>query len=253
MNLHIVVPSFCFNVHTQTTVFLLCTANKFGAYAAEPVEDDLVDVDAEEGAVTGEDAEADEDSDSGSSSSPNADTYLLFTKPLYTPGQQLDLPGGKPVEFLIGFTNKGAEEFLLKEPIYSEEVEQMDVGEPNEEEVLPKPQLVKKLMPKPEMGKKLINIQEICLKNTKIEHKKLLDEVAAENGCNITYVDIDEASFTGKFQCLVMISTSPVGICHGTGASVEEAQSNAAQNCLEFLKIVSLKGKIIEQAIAKLN
>jgi len=160
-----------------------------------------------------------------------------------------------------GFTKKEAKRLaakqmcvrLLKEPIYSEEVEQMDVGEPNEEEVLPKPQLVKKLMPKPEMGKKLINIQEICLKNTKIEHKKLLDEVAAENGCNITYVDIDEASFTGKFQCLVMISTSPVGICHGTGASVEEAQSNAAQNCLEFLKIVSLKGKIIEQAIAKLN
>lgn len=96
---------------------VICTfssPNKFGAYAAEPVEDDLVDVDGEEGAVTGEDAEADEDSDSGSSSSPNADTYLLFTKPLYTPGQQLDLPGGKPVEFLIGFTNKGAEEFVIE-------------------------------------------------------------------------------------------------------------------------------------------
>ncbi|KAH8356184.1 translocon-associated protein subunit alpha [Drosophila serrata] len=87
---------------------------KFGAYAAETAEDDLVDVDSEEGAVTGEDAEADEDNDTGSSSSPNADTYLLFTKPLYTPGQQLDLPGGKPVEFLIGFTNKGAEEFVIE-------------------------------------------------------------------------------------------------------------------------------------------
>eukprot|EP00099_Drosophila_melanogaster_P010748 NP_001285058.1 lethal (1) G0320, isoform B [Drosophila melanogaster] len=96
---------------------VICTfsaPNKFGAYAAEAVEDDLVDVEGEEGAVTGEDAEADEDSDTGSSSSPNADTYLLFTKPLYTPGQQLDLPGGKPVEFLIGFTNKGAEEFVIE-------------------------------------------------------------------------------------------------------------------------------------------
>ncbi|XP_037726015.1 interferon-inducible double-stranded RNA-dependent protein kinase activator A homolog [Drosophila subpulchrella] len=142
---------------------------------------------------------------------------------------------------------------LLQEPVSSEEVQQIDDGVLNVEEWIPKPRLGEKLMPKPEMGNKLMNIQETCLKNTKIEHKKLLDEVAAENGYNITYVDIDEASFTGKFQCLVVISTSPVGICPGTGASVEEAQSNAAQNSLEYMKILTQKGESIEQAIAKLN
>ncbi|KAL7743842.1 hypothetical protein ACLKA6_000247 [Drosophila palustris] len=97
---------------------IICTftaPNKLGAYAAEAVEDDLVEVDSDEGAVTGEDAEADDESDNASgSTSPHADTYLLFTKPLHTPGQQLDLPGGKPVEFLIGFTNKGQEEFVIE-------------------------------------------------------------------------------------------------------------------------------------------
>lgn len=88
------------------------------SYAEEDVvEDDLVDVDgdveAEEGAVIGEDAETDEETDS-SSTSPYADTFLLFTKPLYVPGQQLELPGGKVVEFLIGFYNKGPNDFVVE-------------------------------------------------------------------------------------------------------------------------------------------
>lgn len=96
-------------------------ANKFSAFADDSIEDDLVDVDgdgdgdtdSDDGAVTGEDVEPDDDLDS-STTSPYADTILLFTKPLYTPGVQLDLPGGKPVEFLIGFTNKGQNEFVIE-------------------------------------------------------------------------------------------------------------------------------------------
>lgn len=90
---------------------IICTfngAHKLTAFA----EDDLVDVDGEDGAVTGEDAETDEETDSGSATSntsPYADTFLLFTKPLYTAGTQLDLVGGRPVEFLIGFTNTAEE------------------------------------------------------------------------------------------------------------------------------------------------
>lgn len=96
---------------------LICTfhaPNKFAAFAEGLAEDDLVDVEGEDGAVTGDDVENEEDSDSSVTTSPYADTYLLFTKPLYTAGQQLDLPGGKPVEFLIGFTNKGKNEFVIE-------------------------------------------------------------------------------------------------------------------------------------------
>uniref|UniRef100_A0A0A1WJG2 Translocon-associated protein subunit alpha n=2 Tax=Zeugodacus cucurbitae TaxID=28588 RepID=A0A0A1WJG2_ZEUCU len=96
---------------------LICTfhaPHKFAAFAEGSAEDDLVDVEGEDGAVTGDDVENDEDADSSVTTSPYADTYLLFTNPLYTAGQQLDLPGGKPVEFLIGFTNKGKNEFVIE-------------------------------------------------------------------------------------------------------------------------------------------
>uniref|UniRef100_D3TQU8 Translocon-associated protein subunit alpha n=1 Tax=Glossina morsitans morsitans TaxID=37546 RepID=D3TQU8_GLOMM len=97
---------------------IICTFNahnKLFVYAEdEAIEDDIVEVEVEDGAVTGDDADADDDTESLSSSSPYADTFLLFTKPTYKPGQQLDLPGGKPVEFLIGFTNKGTNEFIIE-------------------------------------------------------------------------------------------------------------------------------------------
>lgn len=45
---------------------------------------------------------------------PDAVTELLFTRPIYTQGVQLDLPAGYPVEFLIGFLNKGLDEFVVE-------------------------------------------------------------------------------------------------------------------------------------------
>lgn len=46
--------------------------------------------------------------------SPDANTYLLFTKPLYTAGSPFDLPAGKSVEFLIGFLNSGLDSFFVE-------------------------------------------------------------------------------------------------------------------------------------------
>ncbi|XP_075159114.1 signal sequence receptor subunit 1 l(1)G0320 [Haematobia irritans] len=96
---------------------IICTfngSNKFSAFAEDAAEDDIVEADGDDGSVTGEDAETDDDSEPLQTTSPYADTFLLFTKPTYTPGQQLDLPGGKPVEFLIGFTNKGPNDFVVE-------------------------------------------------------------------------------------------------------------------------------------------
>lgn len=86
--------------------------NKLCAYAAESAdaEDDIIDVESDEGATT---TEYEEDN-SGSTTSPDADSYLLFTKPLHVPGNQFDLPGGQPVEFLVGFLNKGLDEFVVE-------------------------------------------------------------------------------------------------------------------------------------------
>ncbi|KMY90090.1 interferon-inducible double-stranded RNA-dependent protein kinase activator A homolog isoform X2 [Drosophila simulans] len=89
-------------------------------------------------------------------------------------------------------------------------------------------------------GKKLLKLQT-CLKNNKIDYIKLLGEIATENQFEVTYVDIEEKTFSGQFQCLVQLSTLPVGVCHGSGATAADAQRHAAQNALEYLKIMTKK------------
>jgi RISC-loading complex subunit TARBP2 len=39
----------------------------------------------------------------------------------------------------------------------------------------------------------------------------------------------------------VQLSTLPVAVCYGSGSSSKEAQASAAQNALEYLKIMTKK------------
>lgn len=84
-------------------------------------------------------------------------------------------------------------------------------------------------------------LQKTCLKEPKIDYIKLLGEIAHENQFEVTYVDIEEKTFTDKYQCLVQLSTLPVGVCHGSGDTPADAQKMAAQNALEYLKIMTKK------------
>lgn len=90
--------------------------SKYVAFAQE--EDDLedeLDVENDDQAVVdqgGDETETEDDPEV--TTSPDADTYLLFTRPSYTPGATFELPGGQPVEFLVGFLNKGQEAFLIE-------------------------------------------------------------------------------------------------------------------------------------------
>lgn len=70
---------------------------------------------------------------------------------------------------------------------------------------------------------------------------QFLQELAQELQFETTYVDIDEKSVTGKHQCLLQISTVPVAVCFGTGATQKDAQTSAALNALEYLKITTRK------------
>ena len=47
--------------------------------------------------------------------------------------------------------------------------------------------------------------------------------------------------FVGLYQCLVQLSTMPVAVCYGAGTTMKEAQSNAAHNALEYLKLMTKK------------
>lgn len=70
---------------------------------------------------------------------------------------------------------------------------------------------------------------------------KFLEEISQEQQFEVTYVDIEEKTYSTSSQCLVQLSTLPVAVCHGTGTNTPEAQTDAALNALEYLKIMTKK------------
>nr|CAI5854184.1 unnamed protein product [Callosobruchus analis] len=55
-----------------------------------------------------------EEEESKTTASPDADTTLLFVKPIFSGSSQMEIPAGLPVEFLVGFRNKGEEDFIVE-------------------------------------------------------------------------------------------------------------------------------------------
>ncbi|KAF5303350.1 hypothetical protein FQR65_LT08263 [Abscondita terminalis] len=98
-------------------IFTIDGGNKYMAYAEEDLTEDEGEAEVEgEGdsddlAATDTDEEEDEVK---TTASPDADTALLFVKPVVSGSTQLELPAGVPVEFLVGFRNKGQEDFILE-------------------------------------------------------------------------------------------------------------------------------------------
>lgn len=88
------------------------------ARAEDDIDDEApeeeVEVDGDE-AETGDVGEAEEEDDGIPKASPNADTTILFVKPDVAPVPGgMELPAGKLVEFLVGFTNKGGDDFMVE-------------------------------------------------------------------------------------------------------------------------------------------
>lgn len=90
-------------------------------------------------------------------------------------------------------------------------------------------------------GIKLYELQHTCLNDGDVNLVQFLQEIASEQQFEVTYVDIEEKSISGKCQCLVQLSTLPVAVCYGYGATSKDAQASAAQNALEYLKIMTKK------------
>lgn len=90
-------------------------------------------------------------------------------------------------------------------------------------------------------GEKLTKLQKTCLKAPTLNHIQLLADIATENQFEVTYVDIEEKTISNQCQCLVQLSTLPVAVCHGSGPAQADAQRHAAQNALEYLKIMTKK------------
>lgn len=79
------------------------------------------------------------------------------------------------------------------------------------------------------------------MKDQKLDAVKFLYEISQEQQFEVTYVDIEEKTFSNLSQCLVQLSTLPVAVCHGTGKTTQESQTDAALNALEYLKIMTKK------------
>ncbi|XP_076291130.1 protein Loquacious-like isoform X2 [Lasioglossum baleicum] len=90
-------------------------------------------------------------------------------------------------------------------------------------------------------GVKLFELQNTCLNDGDVNLVQFLQEIASEQQFEVTYVDIEEKSISGKCQCLVQLSTLPVAVCYGCGFTSKDAQASAAQNALEYLKIMTKK------------
>ncbi|XP_074108789.1 protein Loquacious-like isoform X5 [Cotesia typhae] len=87
----------------------------------------------------------------------------------------------------------------------------------------------------------LDDYENTCLNDGVINLVQFLQEIASEQLFEVTYVDIEEKSISGKCQCLVQLSTLPVAVCYGSGIISKDAQAAAAQNALEYLKIMTKK------------
>ncbi|XP_055683739.1 interferon-inducible double-stranded RNA-dependent protein kinase activator A homolog isoform X4 [Lutzomyia longipalpis] len=70
---------------------------------------------------------------------------------------------------------------------------------------------------------------------------QLLQEIASEHQFDVTYVEVEEKTYSDCFQCLVQLSTLPVAVCQGSGKTRNEAKVASARNALEYLKIMTKK------------
>jgi len=92
---------------------IILTASRESSFVVRAEDDDTnddVDVEAEENPVQAEE----ETEEEASTASTDAETTILFTKPIHSPLSTLELPAGNLVEFLVGFTNKGQNDFILE-------------------------------------------------------------------------------------------------------------------------------------------
>uniref|UniRef100_A0A8D0GLD6 TARBP2 subunit of RISC loading complex n=1 Tax=Sphenodon punctatus TaxID=8508 RepID=A0A8D0GLD6_SPHPU len=89
------------------------------------------------------------------------------------------------------------------------------------------------------VGEKILHLKSHPLGALSAGFCSLLQELSEEQSFDISYLDIDELSLSGLYQCLVELSTQPTTVCHGSAASRHAARTAAARNALQYLKIMA--------------
>lgn len=88
-------------------------------------------------------------------------------------------------------------------------------------------------------GEKILHLRKHPLTILSSGFCSLLQDLSEEQSFQISYLDIEERSLSGLYQCLVELSTQPATVCHGSAATREAARANAAHNALQYLKIMA--------------
>ncbi|XP_018411713.1 PREDICTED: RISC-loading complex subunit TARBP2 [Nanorana parkeri] len=88
-------------------------------------------------------------------------------------------------------------------------------------------------------GEKILHLRSHPLTILSSGFCSLLQDLSEEQSFQISYLDIDECSLSGLYQCLVELSTQPTTVCHGSATTREAARANAAHNALQYLKIMA--------------
>ncbi|KAL8163961.1 UNVERIFIED_CONTAM: RISC-loading complex subunit tarbp2 [Gekko kuhli] len=88
-------------------------------------------------------------------------------------------------------------------------------------------------------GEKILHLKSHPLGVLSAGFCSLLEELSEEQSFDISYLDIDERSLSGLYQCLVELSTQPTTVCHGSATSRHAARADAARNALQYLKIMA--------------
>jgi len=89
-------------------------------------------------------------------------------------------------------------------------------------------------------GEHLSKLQGTSLDdNGELNCVEVLEEIANEQHFEVTFVDVEEISKRGLYQCMVQLSTVPVAVCFGQGEDVETAKQSAAKDALDYLKLMT--------------
>uniref|UniRef100_A0A8C9V308 TAR (HIV) RNA binding protein 2 n=1 Tax=Scleropages formosus TaxID=113540 RepID=A0A8C9V308_SCLFO len=88
-------------------------------------------------------------------------------------------------------------------------------------------------------GEKILQLRSQPLGEPDSNFCSLLHELSEEQRFEVSYLDLEERSLSGWYQCLVELSTQPVTVCHGFAHSLDAARASAAHNALQYLKIMA--------------
>jgi len=91
-------------------------------------------------------------------------------------------------------------------------------------------------------GEKLLKLQYTNLtEKFDLNCVEMLEEIGNEQQFMITYVDIENISKRGLYQCMVQLTLVPVALCFGEGENRTLAKVAAARDALNYLKLMTGK------------